>query len=130
VYGIVIVAHAGLADEYLSAMEHVVGKQPGTAAVPVGAECDRMERKTAIHEAIEEADEGDGVVVVTDIYGGTPSNLALNACDTPNRRVLYGANLPLLIKLATLRDKPLNEAIEEAITAARKYINCTDGKPA
>lgn len=125
--GIVIVAHGGLAKEYLAAMEHVVGKQPGTAAIPIGAECDRAERRAAICKAVEEVDTGDGVVVVTDMFGGTPSNLALMACETANRRVLYGANLPLLIKLAKLRRKPLNEAIEKAITAARKYINCADG---
>ncbi len=121
-----IVAHAGLADEYLSAMEHVVGKQPQTAAVPIAADSDRDERQRAICGAVAEVDKGDGVVLVTDLYGGTPSNLALKACDTPKRRVLYGANLPLLVKLATLRKKPINDAIEEAITAARKYINCTD----
>jgi len=102
-FGIVIVAHAGLADEYLSAMEHVVGKQPQTAAVPIAADSDRDERQRAICGAVAEVDKGDGVVLVTD-----------------------GANLPLLVKLATLRKKPINDAIEEAITAARKYINCTD----
>lgn len=125
--GIVIVAHGGLAQEYLAAMEHVVGKQPGTAAIAISAECDREERRSAICSAMNDVDTGDGVVVVTDMFGGTPSNLALSACESENRRVLYGANLPLLIKLAKLRGKPLNEAIEKAITAARKYINCADG---
>ena len=125
-FGIVIVAHAGLADEYLSAMEHVVGKQPQTLAIPISAECDRDAKQKDILAAVNNVDQGDGVVLVTDLYGGTPSNLALKACDNPKRRVLYGANLPLLLKLATLRNKPINDAIEEAITAARKYINCTD----
>ena len=127
--GIVIVAHGGLAKEYLAAMEHVVGQQPGTAAISISAECDRGERTSAIAEAVEAVDTGDGVVVVTDMFGGTPSNLALSVCEKSNRRVLYGANLPLLIKLAKLRKKPLNEAIDQAITAARKYINCADGVP-
>ena len=124
--GIVIVAHGGLAREYLAAMEHVVGKQPGTAAIAVGAECDRTERAAAIEQAVANVDTGDGVVVVTDVFGGTPSNLALKACSDPKKRVIYGANLPLLIKLAKLRDKPLNDAVEAAITAARKYLNCAD----
>ena len=127
--GIVIVAHGGLAREYLAAMEHVVGPQPGAAAISIGAECDRGERQDAIRAAVEEVDSGDGVVVVTDMFGGTPSNLALAECRKSDRRVIYGANLPLLIKLAKLRNRPLNEAIELAITAARKYINCADGMP-
>lgn len=124
--GIVIVAHGGLAREYLAAMEHVIGKQDGAVAISISAECDREERRQAIFKAVEDVDCGYGVVVVTDIFGGTPSNLALAACEKPNRRVIYGANLPLLIKLGKLRRKPLNEAIEQAITAARKYINCAD----
>jgi len=126
VIGIVIVAHGRLAHEYLAAMEHVIGKQDGARAISIGAECDREERRQAIFDAVEEVDTGYGVVIVTDIFGGTPSNLALSACETQNRRVIYGANLPLLIKLGKLRRKPLNEAIEQAITAARKYINCAD----
>lgn len=125
--GIVIVAHGGLAREYLAAMEHVVGPQPGAVAIPIGAECDRAERQQAIRDAVDQVDTGDGVVVVTDMFGGTPSNLALAECRKSDRRVIYGANLPLLIKLAKLRRMPLNDAIEQAITAARKYINCADG---
>lgn len=124
--GIVIVAHGGLAAEYLAAMEHVIGKQSGTKAISIGAECDREERQRAICRAVEEVDAGYGVVIVTDMFGGTPSNLALAACENQDRRVIYGANLPLLIKLGKLRRKPLNDAIEQAITAARKYINCAD----
>lgn len=125
--GIVIVAHGRLANEYLAAMEHVVGKHPGTAAISISAECDRAACQQEIANAVNAADAGDGVVVVTDVFGGTPSNLALAACQKPDRRVIYGANLPLLLKLSQLRDRPLNEAIEKAITAARKYINCADG---
>lgn len=124
--GFVIVAHGGLAQEYLSAMEHVVGPQPNAVAIAVSAECDREGTAEAIARAVEEVDTGDGVVIVTDVFGGTPSNLALKACKNQNRRVIYGANLPLLIKLAKLRNRPLNEAVELAITAARKYLNCAD----
>lgn len=124
--GIVIVAHGRLAAEYLAAMEHVIGEQPGTKAISIGAECDRNERQRAICDAVAEVDAGYGVVIVTDMFGGTPSNLALAACENQNRRVIYGANLPLLIKLGKLRRKPMNDAIELAITAARKYINCAD----
>lgn len=124
--GIVIVGHGGLGQEYLAAMEHVVGPQPGTAAIAVGADCDRESKAKSIAKAVEEVDTGDGVVIVTDVFGGTPSNLALKCCENSDRRVIYGANLPLLIKLAKLRDRPLNEAVELAITAARKYLNCAD----
>lgn len=124
--GIVIVAHGGLAGEYLAAMEHVIGKQEAAIAVSISPECDRPERQKVIEEAIKTVDQGDGVVLITDIYGGTPSNLAVAACEDQTRRVIYGANLPLLIKLGKMRDKPLNEAVEKSITAARKYINCAD----
>jgi PTS system mannose-specific IIA component len=127
VIGIVIVAHGGLAREYLAALEHVVGKHPGTIAVAIGPEDDRSEKQSEIGAAVGSVDEGDGVIVVTDIFGSTPSNLAMGACDRPDRRVLYGANLPLLIKLAKARNKPMNDAVACALTAGRKYINCTDG---
>jgi len=95
VIGIVIVAHGGLAREYLAAMEHVIGKQDGAVAISISAECDREERRQAIFKAVEDVDCGYGVVVVTDIFGGTPSNLALAACEKPNRRVIYGATKSL-----------------------------------
>ena len=124
--GIVIVAHGDLGQEYLAAMEHVVGRQDNTAAIGVAADCDRQNKARTISETVDRVDTGDGVVIVTDVFGGTPSNLALECCKNPNRRVIYGANLPLLIKLAKLRHRPLNEAVEVAITAARKYLNCAD----
>ena len=108
--GIVIVAHGGLAREYLSAIEHVVGKQPGIVAVTIEADHDRAGKQAEICTVANDVDTGDGVVVVTDLYGGSPSNLSLLACQPENRRILYGMNLPMLIKLATLRDdKPLEE---------------------
>ena len=126
--GIVIVAHGGLAREYLAAMEHVVGKAPGTAAVSIDADDDCGSKQAEIDAAVASVDQGEGVVVVTDMFGSTPSNLAMGACrKTANRRVLYGANLPLLVKLAKARHKPLNDAVASALTAGRKYINSSDG---
>lgn len=124
--GIVIVAHGGLADEYLKAMEHVVGQQAGTAAISIWPDDCRDNKQAEVDLVIDSVDQGDGVVVVTDMFGGTPSNLALNACESSDRKVLYGANLPLLVKLAKLRHKPLHEAVERAVMAARQYINCAD----
>ena len=126
--GIVIVAHGGLAREYLLAMEHVVGRHPGTAAVSIDADDDCGSKQAEIDRAVASVDEGEGVVVVTDMFGSTPSNLATRACyKDPTRRVLYGANLPLLVKLAKARHKPLNDAVASALTAGRKYINSSDG---
>lgn len=127
--GVVIVAHGGLAKEYLSAVEHVVGHQSGIRAISIEPDDDR-ERKTAeITDAVDSVDEGDGVVVVTDIFGGSPSNLSMPACRKANRKILYGANLPLLLKLAKSRKLELQEAIDRALNAGRKYINCCDGVP-
>lgn len=125
--GIVIVAHGGLAREYLAAMEHVVGRHPGTAAVAIGPEDDRGAKQAEIDAAVAEVDEGEGVVVVTDMFGGTPSNLAMRACRQGKRVVLYGANMPLLIKLAKARGLALDDAVSCALTAGRKYIDCADG---
>jgi PTS system mannose-specific IIA component len=109
-------------------MEHVVGKRPGAVAVAIDADDDCGSKQAEIDAAVASVDEGQGVVVVTDMYGSTPSNLAMGACrKTPDRRVLYGANLPLLVKLAKARNKPLNDAVASALSAGRKYINCSDG---
>lgn len=125
--GLVIVAHGGLADQYLAALEHVVGPVPNAVAIAVGADEPRAEARIRIEAAIDSVEGPEGVVIVTDLFGGTPSNLSMAAATTPNRRVLYGANLPLLIKLSKLRQKSLDELVEESISAARKYINCADG---
>lgn len=126
--GIVIVAHGGLAREYLLAMEHVVGKHPGTAAVAIEADDSCRSKQAEVDAAVRSVNQGEGVVVVTDMYGSTPSNLAMTASKkVQNSRVLCGANLPLLIKLAKARHKPMNEAVACALTAGRKYINCVDG---
>lgn len=121
--GIVIVAHGGLAREYLAAIEHVVGKQDGIRAITILAEDDRAAKQTEICAAADEVDQGDGVVVVTDMFGGSPSNLSLQACAPENRRIVYGANLPMLIKLAKCRRLTVAEAVNCALQAGRKYID-------
>lgn len=125
--GIVIVAHGRLAEEYLDAVEHVVGRQRGLRAISIAARHDRAAKQSEICTAVNAVDEGDGVVVVTDMFGGTPSNLSLRACDHPDRRILYGANLPMLIKLAKSRRMRVADAIEGALSAGRKYIDAFDG---
>ena len=121
--GIVIVAHGGLAKEYLAAVEHVVGVQPGVRAITILPEDDRALKQREICDAADDVDEGDGVVVVTDMFGGSPSNLSLRACGPSNRRILYGANLPMLIKLAKSRRKAVPDAVSAAMEAGRKYID-------
>jgi PTS system mannose-specific IIA component len=123
VIGIVIVAHGQLAREYLAAVEHVVGSQSGVRAISIQADHDRSAKEAEICEAADDVDQGAGVVVVTDLYGGSPSNLSMLACRSENRRILYGANLPMLIKLAKSRDKDVPTAVDAALAAARKYID-------
>lgn len=122
--GIVIVAHGGLAREYLAAVEHVVGAQPGIQAISIDANHDRATKQTEICVAADTVDTGDGVVVVTDMFGGSPSNLSMLACRSSNRKILYGANLPMLVKLAKSRNATVPVAVERALAAGRKYIDC------
>ena len=126
VIGIVIVAHGGLAREYLSAVEHVVGKQQGMLAIAIEDDCNRSRKQAEICAAADSVDQGHGVVMVTDMFGGSPSNLSLMACAGAGRRILYGANLPMLIKLAKSRDLPVADAVAAALEAGRKYINSID----
>ena len=126
--GIVIVAHGGLAGEYLSAVEHVVGKQDGIKAIAILADHNRAEKQGEICDAADAVDTGDGVVLVTDMFGGSPSNLSLLACQPADRKILYGANLPMLVKLAKCRRKSLDDAVSCALEAGRKYINYSDGR--
>lgn len=121
--GIVIVAHGELAQEYLRAIEHVMGRQTGIRAVSMQDTDDRADKQAEICAAADQVDVGDGVMIVTDLFGGSPSNLSLKACQPSNRRILYGANLPLLIKLAKSRDLPVHEAARAALDAGRKYID-------
>ena len=122
-----IVAHGGLAKEYRSAVEHVVGKQDRLRAISTGPDDDREAKRLEICEAADAVDQGQGVVVVTDMFGGSPSNLSLKACNPKDRKILYGANLPMLVKLAKSRTKPLDVAVQAALTAGRKYIDQHDG---
>jgi PTS system mannose-specific IIA component len=126
VIGIVIVAHGGLAREYLSAVEHVVGKQDAMRAIAIEDDHDRKAKQAEICAAADAVDTGAGVVVVTDMFGGSPSNLSLMACIGADRRIVYGANLPMLIKLAKSRDLTVPEAVAAALDAGRKYINSLD----
>ena len=121
--GIVIVAHGRLAEEYLAAIEHVVGPQTGVEAITIAADDDRSVKQNEICRAANDVDTGDGVVVVTDMFGGSPSNLSLRACCADKRRIMYGANLPMLIKLAKSRKKPIADAVDAALKAAHKYID-------
>ncbi|WP_238366836.1 PTS sugar transporter subunit IIA [Mesobacterium pallidum] len=121
--GIVIVAHGSLAKEYLAAVEHVVGHQNGIRAISIESGHDRRTKQIEICDAADEVDEGGGVVVVTDMFGASPSNLSLLACQPEGRRIVYGANLPMLIKLAKSRQLPVGDAVRQALEAGRKYID-------
>ncbi|MBE1295194.1 PTS sugar transporter subunit IIA [Phycobacter azelaicus] len=127
--GIVIVAHGGLAREYLAAVEHVVGAQPNLRAITISPDDDREDKQREICIAADEVDTGQGVVIVTDLFGGSPSNLSLRACAPIDRRILYGANLPMLIKLAKSRHLPVADAVRLAMEAGRKYINSQNINP-
>ena len=128
--GIVIVAHGGLAAEYLAAVEHVVGPLEQVRAIAIAADFDRARKAAEIVEAAEAVDTGDGVIVVVDMFGSSPSNLSLPACASSDRKILYGANLPMLVKLAKSREGSIETATKAAMAAGRKYIDCIDGKPA
>lgn len=125
--GIVIVAHGGLAHEYKAAVEHVVGPQDNLCAIAIEPEDDRAAKEREICEAADTVDTGDGVIVVTDMFGGSPSNLSMRACRPENRKVIYGANLPLLVKLAKSRHKPFVQAVEASLAAGRRYIDSCNG---
>jgi len=127
VIGIVIVAHGGLAQEYLAAVEHVVGKQSGVRVVSIDPEHDRVAKQAEICAAADGVDTGEGVVMVTDMFGGSPCNLSLRACGPNDRKIIYGANLPMLVKLVKSRHQPLGQAVDAALAAGRKYIDCLDG---
>ncbi|HJO73798.1 MAG: PTS sugar transporter subunit IIA [Rhodospirillales bacterium] len=122
--GMVLVTHGRLAEELVAALEHVVGSQPNVIAVCIGPDDDMEQRRSEIMESAAKTDEGDGVVLLTDMFGGTPSNLAISVMDKANVEIIAGVNLPMLIKLASVRKtEPLADAIESAQEAGRKYIN-------
>lgn len=122
--GLVLVTHGRLAHEFRLAVEHVVGPQDAFETISIGPEDDMEQRRTDIVEAVARADRGAGVIIVTDMFGGTPSNLAISVMDGVRIDVLAGMNLPMLIKLASVRqDCDIGEALRRAQEAGRKYIN-------
>ena len=122
--GMVLVTHGRLATEFLAALEHVVGPQQDAVAIAIGPDDDMEERRKEILDAVSKVDSGAGVVLVTDMFGGTPSNLAISIMDKATVEVIAGLNLPLLIKLAELRETDdMETAVEKAQEAGRKYIN-------
>ncbi|MFQ5348177.1 MAG: PTS sugar transporter subunit IIA [Rhodothalassiaceae bacterium] len=122
--GLVLVTHGRLAEEFVAAMEHVVGHQEQVRAIAIGPDDDMEERRLEIVAAVEEVDSGDGVILLTDMFGGTPSNLAISMLGKGNIEVVAGINLPMLIKLASVRESgDLAEVVAAAQEAGRRYIN-------
>jgi PTS system mannose-specific IIA component len=120
--GIVLVAHGNMARGLIAALEHVVGPQQCVSAVCIGADDDMDKRRAEILESAKACDTGDGVIVLTDMFGGTPSNLAISIMGHSRIEVLAGVNLPMLVKLASVRTRPIAEAVRMAQEAGRKYI--------
>ena len=122
--GLVIVTHGRLAEEFLSAMEHVVGRQRAVEALCIGPEDDMERRRQDILDAVARVDDGDGVILLTDMFGGTPSNLAISVMEQTRAEVIAGLNLPMLIKLASVRSREdLQTCVAHAQDAGRKYIS-------
>ena len=122
--GLVIVTHGRLAQEFISAMEHVVGPQIAVEAICIGPDDDMERRRQDILAACGRVEQGQGVVLLTDMFGGTPSNLAISVMDQTRAEVIAGLNLPMLIKRASVRGRvSLEEAVAAAQEAGRKYIS-------
>jgi PTS system mannose-specific IIA component len=122
--GLVLVTHGDLAKEFVKALEHVVGRQERIATICIGPEDDMDERRQEILDAVASVNDGSGVAILTDMFGGTPSNLAISVMNGGSIEVVAGMNLPLLVKLAKVRcEHGLLEAVIEAKEAGRKYIN-------
>jgi mannose PTS system EIIA component len=122
--GLVLVTHGRLAEEFIAATEHVVGGQPNIRAISIGPDDDIEQRRRDILAAAEAVDDGSGVILLTDMFGGTPSNLAISIMDKNRIEVIAGVNLPMLIKLASVREtEGLEQAVASAQDAGRKYIN-------
>jgi PTS system mannose-specific IIA component len=122
--GIVLVTHGRLADEMVAALEHVVGPQRAVATVCIGPDDDMEQRRKEILDSVARVNDGDGAVVLTDMFGGTPSNLAISVMDQAKVEVIAGVNLPMLVKLASVRaTRTLPEAVLAAQEAGRKYIS-------
>lgn len=121
--GLVLVTHGRLAVEFRSALEHVVGPQSQIETVTIDPDDDVEQRRLDIIAAVKRVDSGDGVAILTDMFGGTPSNLAISCMGQPRVEVVAGINLPMLIKLAKVRDTcPLEQVVAQAQEAGRKYI--------
>lgn len=122
--GMVLVTHGRLAEEFRAALEHVVGPQEQCETVAIGPDDDMEERRNDIIKAVEAVDAGEGVVILTDMFGGTPSNLAISVMQNRDVEVVAGVNLPMLVKLARIRgEMGLRDAVRDAQDAGRKYIN-------
>ncbi len=122
--GMVLVTHGRLAEEFVSATEHVVGPQKAVKSICIGPEDDMEQRRKDILDAVQEVDQGNGVILLTDMFGGTPSNLAISVMNSDQIEVIAGINLPMLIKLATVRGSySLQDAVAAAQESGRKYIN-------
>ncbi len=122
--GMVLVTHGRLAEEFIAATEHVVGAQQNIQAVCIGPDDDMEQRRLEILDAVKSVDVGDGVILLTDMFGGTPSNLAISIMEKGKVEVIAGINLPMLIKLASVRPTmSLEEAVDAAKEAGLKYIN-------
>ena len=122
--GLVLVTHGRLAVEFVAALEHVVGPQQQTAAISIRPEDDMEKRRDDVLAKINEVDSGSGVIVLTDMFGGTPSNLAISFLEQGNVEVVAGVNLPMLIKIASVRETmALADVAEAAMEAGRKYIS-------
>ena len=122
--GMVLVTHGSLAEEFVEALQHVVGKQEYVATVCIGSDDDMEQRRKDILQRITMVDQGKGVILLTDMFGGTPSNLAISVIDKENVEVIAGINLPMLIKLASVRKSAsLIDSVNSAQEAGRKYIN-------
>ena len=122
--GLVIVTHGRLAEEFVSAMEHVVGPQRAVEAICIGPEDDMERRRRDILSACSSVDDGSGVILLTDMFGGTPSNLAISVMEQTRAEVIAGLNLPMLIKLASVRTREnLETSVAAAQAAGRKYIS-------
>ena len=122
--GMVLVTHGRLAAELVNALEHVVGPQANVASICIAPDDDMEQRRRDILDAIGTADTGEGVILLTDMFGGTPSNLAISVMDRANVEVIAGINLPMLVKLASVREKTtIAEAVAKAQEAGKKYIN-------
>jgi mannose PTS system EIIA component len=122
--GIVLVTHGRLAHEFRSAVEHVIGPQDQMETISIEPQDNIDSRRKEIIEAVKRVNSGQGVAILTDMFGGTPSNLAISVMNEPNIEVVAGINLPMLVKLASVRGEvPLADAVTQAQAAGRKYIN-------